>query len=251
MSLISLANSRIDLLSSEKPDQVQEVQQTDGSGSPTIHNRAASSAPATTSSSLTSTYTTSPFSSHSPPIISAVMPLATAQAIDKSPEQLFVFIATATDTDFDDFINKPGSLWLLARKNTVGQNVMHLAASKKHPEVIEKLLKLSISKELILAQDIVGSIPLMIAAEYGHADVVRSLLSRRSIKAQLNAVTMYGDTALMTATASGHMEIVRLLLDAGSSLNQINAVNHAGCNAVGIAYQRGHLIIAALFELYG
>jgi ankyrin repeat protein len=244
MNRIAPANSRIDLLFGEEPDQVQ--QQANDKAAPSLHHRPASSSPV-----LTPTAQISNSISHSLPVVYAVNSLLTSQSFDKSPEQLLAFIATASESEFNEFISKPGSLWSLTTKNAAGHNVMHLAAEQNLPEVVEKLLKLSISKDLVQTPNLVGSIPLMIAAESGHADVARSLLSRRSIKAQLNAATVQGDTALMVATASGNMEIVKLLIDAGSSLSQINAINHAGCNALDIAYRHGHHAIAALFEMYG
>ncbi len=246
MSRISPVNPRNGLLLSEKPEQVTHEKKADDIAAPSLHNRVASSYPV-----LTSTAQTSNITSHSLPIVCAVNSPANSQSFEKSPEQLLAFIATASESDFNKFISEPGSLWSLTAQNSAGHNVMHLAAEKNLPEVVEKLLKFTISKALVLTSNLVGSTPLMIAAEYGHTDVARSLLSRRSIKAQLNAATMYGDTALMIAAASGNMDIVRLLIDAGSSLSQINAVNHAGCNALAIAYQHGHHAIAALFEIYG
>lgn len=249
MSRISPANLSIDRLTVEKFDQALLVQTTDNEVKPSLQNRAASMSPVLAPSHTPSVAPS--VNSHSPPVLSALTPPITAQLIEKSPEQLFAFIATSTESDFYEFISKPGSLWSLSSKNTAGNNVMHLAAGENQPQVIEKLLKFSISRDLVLAPNKVGAIPLMIAVRHGHADVARSLLSRRSIKPQLHAATMQGDTALMAAAASGNMEIVRLLIDAGSSMTQINAVNHAGCNPLTIACQHGHHAIAALFEMYG
>lgn len=245
MSRIAPADSRVDLLFAEDPDHVTQLQQANDNPTPSLHNRSASSSPV-----LTPTAQTSASISHSLPIVCAVNSTVTSQSYEKSPEQLLAFIATASESDFNEFIRKPGSLWLLTSKNSAGHNVMHLAAEQNLPAVVEKLLKFSISKDLVLEPNLVKSIPLMVAAEYGHAEVARSLLSRRSIKAQLSAVTMYGDTALMAAAASGNMDIVLLLIDAGSSTNQINSVNHAGSSALAIAYQYGHHAIVALFEMY-
>lgn len=244
MSRISPANSRIDLLFGKEPDQLTQEQQANAKPTPSLQNRAASSSPVLRSTVQTAI-------SHSLPIVCAVNQPVTSQSFEKSPEQLFAFIATASESEFNEFIQKPGSLWSLTTKNSAGHNVMHLAAEQNRFEVVEKLLKLSISKDLVLTPNLFGSIPLIIAAELSHTDVARSLLSRRSIKAQLSAATVHGDTALMAAAASGNMDMVRLLIDAGSSTNQINAVNHAGCNALAIAYQLGHHAIAALFEMYG
>ena len=244
MSRITPANFRIDLLFGEEPDQLTQEQQANAKPTASLHNRAASSSPVLRSTVQTAI-------SHSLPIVCAVNQPVTSQSFEKSPEQLYAFIATASESEFNEFIHKPGNLWSLTTKNLAGHNVMHLAAEQNLPDVVEKLLKLSISKDLVLTPNLFGSIPLIIAAELSHTDVARSLLSRRSIKAQLSAATMHGDTALMAAAASGNMDMVRLLIDAGSSTNQINAVNHAGCNALAIAYRHGHHAIAALFEMYG
>lgn len=143
-------------------------------------------------------------------------------------------ISSFPDSPLKDFISK--------------ENLLHLACSKGHRDIVELLLVRGIEPDSI---DSEGETPLHLASKEGHASCVdlllnaNKLLNNSDIKnASVNIVEKeHGWTPLFFAAVEGHVECTEHLIKAGSFAD---CMDFAGWTAHDHAVFRGHRKVAEL-----
>ncbi|XP_004489677.1 protein VAPYRIN [Cicer arietinum] len=100
-------------------------------------------------------------------------------------------------------------------KDSKGQTLLHLAISKKRPDLVQLLLEF---KPDIEATNSVGSTPLEAASSCGEALIVELLLAHKANTEGSESSTFQ---PIHHASREGHMEILRLLLLKGAKVDSL------------------------------
>ena len=114
---------------------------------------------------------------------------------------------------------------------------LHVASSRGHGAVIEKLLKHGADIE---ASDRDDDTPLIVACENNQIHAVKVLLDH---SASVRATDRFKRTALHGAAWQGNVECVELLLEAGS---RVDATDDDRCSALHLAVAGNHLEVVQL-----
>ncbi|CAH1397240.1 unnamed protein product [Nezara viridula] len=120
---------------------------------------------------------------------------------------------------------------LLIATNSVGENLLHIAASKGFLNCVKFLIKSGIS---INAKNIYGETPLHQTARVENTDVLNLLIkSGADVKSQTDS----GDTILHHAAEMGKIGIIKFLLAGkyGLSINQINSNGETPVNKAALS----------------
>ena len=132
------------------------------------------------------------------------------------------------------------------QEQTYGQTPLMYACRKGHIEVVNELLKLGASINLVSA---LGRTALLEAIAQDHEDIVSALLEQN--KLDLNAINLkdHNRSALMTAANLGHFSIVARLLEYNVDVNQQDS---GGLTALSLAcIKRSYLTVKLLLEKKG
>ncbi|KAJ7560103.1 hypothetical protein O6H91_04G113600 [Diphasiastrum complanatum] len=119
----------------------------------------------------------------------------------------------------------------------LGNTAMHIAISKRRPEMVQLLLEFGCNLERANKS---GYTALHEAAMIGDALVTELLLNKGAIS---DARTQSGHTAIHHAVGRGHHEVVRILLEKGAD---VNATSNDGKSALYIAAVNGDRVVMKL-----
>ena len=172
------------------------------------------------------------------------------------------------------YINKK----LLSITDSEGKNILHIACSKGHHDVVELLIDCGANPDSVTNN---GRTPLIFACYFGHQSIVNVLLSECKVNANQTddsgksplfhassrgykqiAATLISyradpllttkhekATSLMVSSQHGHVNIVKLLLDEFSDLD-VDAINCNNATALMYACERGHTEVVKLLLQY-
>ncbi|KDO83088.1 hypothetical protein CISIN_1g026440mg [Citrus sinensis] len=137
--------------------------------------------------------------------------------IDQTIKDKDLFKAAETgDSSTFKSLSKQQLLKSLSLRNDDDRTLLHVAASCGHPEVVEILLSVDESANVVNAVDEEGWAPIHSAASIGNVTIVEMLLSKG---ADVNLKNDGGRTALHYAASKGWLKIVELLISRGAKIN--------------------------------
>lgn len=153
----------------------------------------------------------------------------------RDPALLLIAHADNPENDIGRFIDVWFDKQALNSATDRGENLLHQAAMRNYPRIVERVLRTPHAQRLAGAPDADLRNPLMLAAGNGHAGVVRLLLGYPGAAAHACAVDRQGCNALVAAVTNDSADIVRLLLAAVSTETQIRALSEGGRNTLMMA----------------
>lgn len=121
-----------------------------------------------------------------------------------------------------------------------GSNALHFAVWRKRKAIVELLLQLHCSLELVTTKSNDGYNPIHLALKLGYGDLVAPMIS--SIRFQLqNIKDSNGNNYLHLAAKSGNWKALATLLDIPDTLKLLNETTNCGITPLHCAAKAGHI----------
>ena len=121
-----------------------------------------------------------------------------------------------------------------------GSNALHLAVWRKRKAIVELLLQLHCSLELVTTKNNDGYNPIHLALKLGYGDLVAPMIS--SIRFQLqNIKDSNGNNYLHLAAKCGNWKALATLLDIPDTLKLLNETSNSGTTPLHCAAKAGHI----------
>ena len=121
-----------------------------------------------------------------------------------------------------------------------GCNALHFAVWRKRKPIVELLLQLHCSLELVTTKSNDGCNPIHLALKLGYGDLVAPMIS--SIRFQLqNIKDSNGNNYLHLAAKSGNWKALATLLDIPDTLKLLNETTNCGITPLHCAAKAGHI----------
>lgn len=121
-----------------------------------------------------------------------------------------------------------------------GCNALHFAVLYKRKAIVELLLNLHCTFELVTAKNSYGYTPVHIALKLGYGDLIAPMVS--SIRFQLqNIKDSSGNNYLHLAAKSGNWKGLTTLLDIPDTLKLLNETSESGTTPLHCAAKAGHI----------
>ncbi|XP_059070181.1 uncharacterized protein LOC131032355 isoform X1 [Cryptomeria japonica] len=117
----------------------------------------------------------------------------------------------------DEIVGSPHAQAFVAKKNSHGNTVLHLAAFYDHHEFVKKFLEIMAQTDVeagnfLTVKNGEGNTALYEAAKRGNYEVVKLLLEQDNMRELLTIRNLKGELAIFIAAQGGHTSIVRYLL---------------------------------------
>jgi len=145
----------------------------------------------------------------------------------------------------------------LSVRNDRGQSLLHLAASRGHCDILQRLLEAGDEQLSVTEADSEGLTPLTSAILSDQAEAARLLLTHSGPEI-LEAVDTSGRSALDIAIYQGSTVIVELLLDSGANMERVDrrgikpldrVIGHGNSSIVSVFLRKGAKLGSATWAM--